>query len=88
MASAVWLRAGVRLMQSGDRSGIRPIANGSESVAIGSCSGVPRRLPEQPSNGADMGTATAVATDIDIDELVRANMGLVGHLVREAMTNP
>lgn len=33
-----------------------------------------------------MGTATAVATDIDIDELVRANMGLVGHLVREAMS--
>jgi RNA polymerase sigma factor for flagellar operon FliA len=32
-----------------------------------------------------MGTATAVATDIDIDALVRANMAVVGHLVREAM---
>jgi RNA polymerase sigma factor for flagellar operon FliA len=32
-----------------------------------------------------MGTATAVATVIDIDGLVRGNMALVGHLVRETM---
>lgn len=32
-----------------------------------------------------MGTATAVATDIDLDGLVRGNMAIVGHLVREAM---
>lgn len=32
-----------------------------------------------------MGTATAAATDIDIDGLVRGNMAVVGHLVREAM---
>jgi RNA polymerase sigma factor for flagellar operon FliA len=32
-----------------------------------------------------MGTATAVVTEVDVDALVRANMAVVGHIVRETM---
>jgi RNA polymerase sigma factor for flagellar operon FliA len=50
-------------------------------------------VPVSPSPGwfrsatvLGMGTATAVATELDVDALVRDNMAVVGHIVRETMS--